>query len=171
MDYTSTSHPCPGREAEYEKQHGISGTGLFFAIVVPIALAAGAGYWVWRNWEGRMFGSIRLGEGGSSLGGGPSFDTESAWVRWPVMALSAVVAVIAATPMVVGGVWRAVSGRFGRVGGGGGGGGRFGGGGGGAEYGRPYTSRSSFARGRGDYAIVDPDEGELLGEESDEEVV
>jgi len=33
-----------------------------------------------------------------------------------------------------------------------------------------FTTRDSFARGRGDYAIVDEDEGELLGEESDEEV-
>jgi hypothetical protein len=46
-----------------------------------------------------------------------------------------------------------------------------GGGGGGAGYGgQRYTSRSSFARGRGDYAVVDDDEGELLGEDSDEEV-
>jgi hypothetical protein len=45
-----------------------------------------------------------------------------------------------------------------------------GGGGGYGGYGRTYTSRSSFARGRGDYAVVDPDEGELLGDDSDEEV-
>jgi hypothetical protein len=36
--------------------------------------------------------------------------------------------------------------------------------------GRRFTTRYSFARGRGDYAIVDEDEGELLGDESDEEV-
>jgi hypothetical protein len=35
---------------------------------------------------------------------------------------------------------------------------------------RRFTTRDSFARGRGDYAIVDEDEGELLGDESDEEV-
>jgi hypothetical protein len=33
-----------------------------------------------------------------------------------------------------------------------------------------FTTRDSFARGRGDYAVVDDDEGELLGDESDEEV-
>ena len=34
----------------------------------------------------------------------------------------------------------------------------------------PFTTRDSFARGRGDYAVVDEDEGELLGEDSDEDV-
>lgn len=33
-----------------------------------------------------------------------------------------------------------------------------------------FTTRDSFARGQGDYSIVDEDEGELLGEESDDEV-
>lgn len=33
-----------------------------------------------------------------------------------------------------------------------------------------FTTRDSFARGRGDYAVVDDDEGELLGDESDEDV-
>lgn len=149
MDYTSTSHPCPNHEEQYEKKHGISGVGLFFAITIPIIAAAGVGWWVWANWE-RQFGSIRLGDSG------PSFDTESPWVRWPVAALSGLVAVVAAIPMVLGGLWRSVSSRFGRGAGGG--------------YARPYTSRSSFQRGRGDYAVVDPDEGELLGDDSEEEV-
>lgn len=149
MDYTSQSHPCPNHEKQYEKKHGISGAGLFFAITIPIIAAAGVGYWAWKNWENN-FGSIRLGDNT------PSFDTDSPWVRWPVAALSAVVAVLAAVPMVVGGIWSTVMSRFGR--------------GGSAGYARPYTSRSSFQRGRGDYAVVDPDEGELLGDDSEEEV-
>ena len=40
--------------------------------------------------------------------------------------------------------------------------------GGGTGAGR-YTSRSDFARG-GRYAVVDPDEDELLGDEGDEEL-
>jgi hypothetical protein len=36
--------------------------------------------------------------------------------------------------------------------------------------GRRFTTRDSFARGSGDYAVVDTDEGELLGEDSDEDV-
>lgn len=153
MDYTSRSHPCPGKEEEYNKKRGISGIGLFFAIVVPIAAAAGIGYWVWQNY-GDKFGSIRLGDGpslyNSNRGGGGGTD----WVQYPVMAVSAVVAVVAALPMVLGAAWRGIRSLFP-----------------GGYGGRTYTSRSSFARGRGDYAAVDAaDEGELLGDDSDEEV-
>ncbi|KAF2088167.1 glycosyl hydrolase [Saccharata proteae CBS 121410] len=152
LDLTAGTQPCPGREEQYHKKHGISGVGLFFAITIPLAVAAAVGWWVWRSWDGK-FGRIRLGDAA------PSFDSESRWVAWPVAALSALVAVAAAVPMLFGGVWRSIRGRF------------YGGDGGiGGFGGRTYTSRSSFARGRGDYAVVDPDEGELLGEDSDEEV-
>ncbi|KAK5691535.1 vacuolar protein sorting/targeting protein PEP1 [Elasticomyces elasticus] len=159
LDYTSRTRPCPGREEEYNKKHGIGGFGLFFAIVIPVAAAAAVGWWVWQNWEAK-FGSIRLGDGFQAGAGGGygAFDRDAPWIKYPVMALSGIVAVLAAIPMVVGSLWRTASTRFGR------------GGGGGAGYARPFTSRDSFQRGRGDYAIVDPDEGELLGEESDEEV-
>ncbi|KAI6854545.1 Oligoxyloglucan reducing end-specific cellobiohydrolase [Hortaea werneckii] len=162
LDYTSRVSPCPGKEAEFERKHGISGTGLFFAIVIPIAAAAGVGYWVWKNWDGK-FGRIQLGGdtpslglGGGGGGYGGAFDRDAPWIKYPVMALSGVVAVVAALPMVANSLWRTISTRLGRN--------RAGG------YSRPYTSRSSFSRGRGDYAVVDPDEGELLGEESDDEV-
>jgi len=159
LDYTSRTRPCPNHEGEYNERHGISALGLFFAIVLPIAAAAGVGYWVWRNWDGK-FGRIRLGGDGGmmpNLGGHGAFDRDAPWVKYPIMALSGIVAVVAALPMVVSSVWSAVSTRVGR-------------GGSGGAYARPYTSRSSFQRGRGDYAVVDPDEGELLGEDSDEEV-
>lgn len=143
MEYTAGSHPCPGHEKEYQEKKGISGAALFFAVVVPIAAATGVGYWVWRNWDGK-FGRIRLGEPATG---------ENPWIAWPVAALSAVIAVLGALPLVVGSIWRTLRARFG------------------GGYGTiPYTSRSSFARGRGDYAAVDNDEGELLGEDSDDEV-
>ncbi|KAK4988073.1 vacuolar protein sorting/targeting protein PEP1 [Elasticomyces elasticus] len=154
MDYTSQSHPCPGREDEYQRKKGIGGWGVFFAITIPIAAATGAGYWVWRNWDGK-FGRIRLGDG--TMGGG-FFDSDRLWIKYPVAAVSGLIAVVAALPMVIGSIWRAVSSRLGRSRG------SYG------SSGRPYTSRSSFQRGRGEYAVVDPDEGELLGDESDEEV-
>lgn len=154
MDTTSEAFPCPGHEPEFKRKNGISAWGLFFAITIPILAAAGAGYWVWRNWDGK-FGRIQLGDGGFGTSGG-AFDSEALWVKWPVTAVSALVAVFAAVPMVVGSIYRAISSRFGRSSGG--------------TYTRPYTSRNSFQRGRGDYDVVDPDEGELLGEESDEEV-
>ena len=145
MEHTSQSHPCPGHEKEYEEKHGVSGFVIFLAVIIPFAAAGGIGYYVWQHWDGK-FGRIRLGD----TGGG--FDSDSPWVQWPVAAISGLIAVVAAIPLLIGAGWRAISSRFGGYGG------------------RTYTSRSSFARGRGDYAVVDPDEGELLGEDSDEDV-
>ncbi|KAF2682359.1 vacuolar protein sorting/targeting protein 10 [Lentithecium fluviatile CBS 122367] len=145
MRHTSSVHPCPGHEEEFERKHGLSGFGIFMAVVIPFMAAGGIGYYVWRNWDGK-FGRIRLGDGSGG------FDSESPWIRWPVAAISGLVAVVAAVPLLLGSLWRMVSSQFGGYGG------------------RTYTSRSSFARGRGDYAVVDPDEGELLGEDSDEDV-
>jgi hypothetical protein len=61
MDKTGEKHPCPNKEDEFNRENGIGGVGLFFAIVIPIAVATSVGWWVWRNWEGK-FGQIRLGE-------------------------------------------------------------------------------------------------------------
>lgn len=153
LDYTTRKHACPGKETEFAKKNGISGFGLFLAIFIPISVAMGVGYWVWQNWDGK-FGRIRLGDGGPGMSA--AMDSDSPLIKYPVLAVSAVVAVLSALPMVAGSVWRAAMNRFGR-------GGSYG-------YNRPYTSRSSFQRTRGDYAVVDEDEGELLGDESDEEV-
>lgn len=156
------SHPCPNHEDEYERAHaGPSGFVLFLAITLPFAAAGAVGWWVWRNWSG-TFGQIRLGEQPSAGGLGGLLDSDAPWVRIPVIAISAAVAVVGAIPLVVAAAWRAASGLFG--GGGRGGWSRLGGGS------RRFTTRDSFARGRGDYAVVDDDEGELLGEDSDEEV-
>lgn len=152
LDLTSQSHPCPGHEPEYARRHGISGVALFFAIVIPIAAAAGIGYFVWQKY-GDKLGSIRLGDGPSLYSSSRTSSGGNPWVEYPVAAISAVVAVVAALPLVLGAAWRGVRSLFP-----------------GGYGGRTYTSRSSFARGRGDYASVDADEGELLGEDSDEEV-
>jgi hypothetical protein len=151
MEYTSTVHPCPGKEDEFEKKRGTSGFVIFLAVVFPIAAAAGVGYWVWRNWASK-FGQIRLGEPGNLEG-------ENPLVKYGVVGISALVAVAQALPLLGSSLWRELSGRFGR------------GSGGWSPLGgqRTYTTRSSFAR-EGGYAVVDEDEGELLGDESDEEV-
>jgi hypothetical protein len=57
----SVPHKCPGKDDQFNKKHGPSAAGIFFAITIPIAVAAGVGYWVWRNWTAK-FGQIRLGE-------------------------------------------------------------------------------------------------------------
>ena len=77
---------------------------------------------------------------------------EGPWVQWPVAAVSGLVAVAVAAPLLIGSLVRSLRGMFGGYGG------------------RTYTSRQSFARGRGEYASVDNDADELLGEDSDEEV-
>ncbi|KAK6071103.1 Vacuolar protein sorting/targeting protein 10 [Seiridium cupressi] len=159
MDKTKNVFPCPGKEDEFERAHSVSGAVIFFAIVIPIGAAAAIGWWVWRNWDGK-FGQIRLGDHGST------FDSESPLVKYPVIAISAVAAVIAALPLIASSVWRSAASLFEKVTGRGG-----------SSYSwlgnsgpRRFTTRDSFARGRADYAIVDEDEGELLGDDSDDEV-
>lgn len=160
FDKLAVSHPCPGREDEYERAHrGPSGFALFLAITLPIAAASAVGWWVWRKWSS-TFGQIRLGEQPSG-GVGGLLDSDAPWVRYPVIAVSALVAVAGAIPLLAAALWRTVSGKV--AGGARGGWSRLSGGS------RRFTTRDSFARGRGDYAVVD-DEGELLGEDSDEEV-
>ena len=129
--------------------------GFWFFVLVfllPIGLAAGVGYWVYRNWDGK-FGRIHLGDNGPG-GSGAVFDADKPWLKYPIMGLSAVVAMVAAMPLLLGSAWRSLSGMFGRGGG----------------YGRvgTYTSRSDFSRG-GRYAVFDPDEDELLGEDEEED--
>ena len=160
LDKTSEEHACPDHEEEFERQHRTSGVAIFFAIVIPIALASIIGWWVYRNWDGK-FGQIRLGENSAT------FDSDQPWIKYPVMAVSGVVAVAATLPLLAAGLWRSATGSYQRLGGGSGGGG-------GRSWlsrgPRRFTTRDSFARGRGDYDVVDDVEGELLGDESDDDV-
>ena len=167
LDRASESHLCPGHEGDRYK--GIGGFGIFVIVVVALALAGGVGWWVWKKWDGN-FGRIRLGDGlASSAAGNGGAGGQSPWIRYPVAAISGVVAVVGAIPVVAASAGRGVMSLFGR----GGSRGAYSGLRGANGYaGRTYTSRQSFARGRQDYAAVDigADEGELLGDESDEEV-
>lgn len=157
----SVARPCPGKGDEFNKKHGPSGWGIFFAVIIPILVASGVGYWVWKNWASK-FGQIRLGEQCKFScfseyflypdGYLASFDGEAPYIKYPVLVISGVVAVAQALPLLVASLWRSTMNVLGK--------GRS----------RRFTTRDSFARGRGDYAIVDEDEGELLGDESDEEV-
>ena len=121
------------------------------------------------NWANN-FGQIRLGEQCTSLSTPlpnillfqetwlttPSFkaafDSEAAYIKYPVLAIAGVVAIAQALPLLVTSLLRSLNNLVGR------------------GTNRRFTTRDSFARGRGDYAVVDEDEGELLGEDSDEDV-
>ncbi|KAI9370967.1 hypothetical protein BJX61DRAFT_544121 [Aspergillus egyptiacus] len=140
--------PCPGKEEEYEQRHGISGVGLFFAIVMPIAVAGGLGYYLYSRWDGK-FGQIRLGESSGTSEG--LFSRDSLLFTIPITVIAGVVAVAKTLPLLATSLWRSASGyaRIGRS----------------RHYHRPYASRSSFAVRRGDYSNVVDDEDELLGVE------
>lgn len=146
LEYTSTELECEGHKGEFDdkqRSKGLSGFWFFVLVfLLPVGIASAVGYWVWQNWDGK-FGRIRLGDSGSA------FDADKPWIAWPIAAVSGVVAVVASLPMVAGSIWRWVSGLGG---------------------GRRYTSRSDFARG-GRYAVVDPDEDELLGDDDEEDGV
>ncbi|KAF7592380.1 vacuolar protein sorting/targeting protein PEP1 [Aspergillus hancockii] len=145
------SKPCPDKEEEYKQKHGISGVGLFFAIVTPLAVAGVAGYYVYSRWDGK-FGQIRLGEDGATSRNFLSRD--SLLVAVPIAIIAGVVAVASALPLLATSLWRSASGyvRLGRSRG----------------YSRPYASRGSFAARRGDYSSIVDDEDELLGVEDAE---
>ncbi|KAL4923769.1 vacuolar protein sorting/targeting protein 10 [Aspergillus undulatus] len=151
------SHACPGKEEEFDTKHGISGAGLFFAIVTPIAVAGAVGYYIYSRWDGK-FGQIRLGE--TTSGSQPLLSRDSVLVTIPITIIAGVVAVAKTLPLLATSLWRSASGymRVGRSRG----------------YPRPYASRASFAARRGDYSHVVDDEDELLGVEDidgDEEEV
>lgn len=139
---------CKDHKEEWEEKQrskGLSGFWFFvLVILLPFGAAAGIGWWVWKNWDGK-FGRIRLGEGGDR----GAFDAEQPWIKYPVIVISGVVAVAVAMPMLIGAGWRWVSGFFGG--------------------GRRYTSRSDFARG-GRYAVVDENEDELLGDDDEDAI-
>ncbi|KAL2070576.1 hypothetical protein VTL71DRAFT_13602 [Oculimacula yallundae] len=140
----SVPHPCPGKGDQFEKKHGVSGIGIFFIILLSVGAAAGVGWWVWTNIGN--FGQIRLGEQSAAS------DDEPPYVKYPKLVLVAIVMVVTGAAALASSLWRDARTTFG------------------ANRPARFTTRDSFARGRGDYDVVDDDEGELLGDESDEEV-
>ena len=153
----SEALPCSGHEDEYNQKHGLSGAGLFFAIMIPVAVAVGVGYWVYTRWQDGFanFGQIRLGESISSEGGG-----QNPLVAVPVALVAGVVAVAKATPLLLVSLFRSAKGYV-----------PVGGGASGRQNGfgdGPYRSRDAFARRGQDYSSVVEDD-ELLGEEGDGE--
>lgn len=149
--------PCPGHREEFEKKHGISGVGLFFAIVIPIMAAGGIGYYVWQNWSQRLWGlgQIRLGEsiGGTGANGwAGASGGENPLISVPVAIIAGTWAVAKAMPLLAMSLWRSAKGYMpvGR---------------GSASATGPYTSRGAFSARTQDYSGVVEDEDELLGDD------
>lgn len=152
--------PCPGHKEEFEKKHGIGAVGLFFAIVLPFAAAAGIGWYIWRNWQEKFlgFGQIRLGESISNAGAGAwagrtseAGGNNSLFITIPVAVVSGVWAVAKATPLLVMSLWRSARGYMPVSN---------------RQSTAPYTSRGAFSARRQDYSAgVVEDEDELLGDD------
>ena len=174
LDYIFPPMPCPGHEKEYAEKHGTSVLLVLFIVLVCLGAAAGIGWLVYTRFSGQ-FGRIALPSSDTSGGQTtrmrlpiPNFDTSSAFVRYPVIAVSAAAATLMAIPMIVMSSGRWVRDRFPgtrrsaytRLGGDG------------AAWrgsnSRTYRSRDSFARGR-DWTGQASDESDLLGDDSDEE--
>ncbi|KAL9090767.1 MAG: hypothetical protein Q9159_001823 [Coniocarpon cinnabarinum] len=176
LDYIYQPLPCPGHGKDFADKHGTSGWLVLFIVVICLGAAGVIGWFVYNRFAHGQFGRISLGDGDASGGQTtrlrlptPSFDTGSALVRYPVVAVSAVAAGVMAVPMIAISAGRWVRDRFpssrregaySRLGGDGpvwrGSGSR------------TYRSRDSFARGR-DWTGQASDESDLLGEDSDEE--
>ncbi|KAL5615177.1 hypothetical protein BROUX41_005234 [Berkeleyomyces rouxiae] len=164
FDKVNAPVACSGHEEEFKKVHRTSGIVLFFAILIPVGIAVAAGVWVHRNWH-RKFGQIRLGEMAYD-DDDDEYGLGAPWVRYPVIAISATVAVLSTLPMTVQGLWRSATSAYQRVSGGSG---SSSGSSGADGFGAPrFTTRDSFSRGTTDYGIAEDDERELFGDESDD---
>jgi hypothetical protein len=135
------SHPCPGKEEDYEKKHrGLHGLGLFVVIMLPIGMALVVGYIIWDHFS-RRYGQIRLGE---------DDEGQPAVMRYFIITVASIVAIASVIPTFARSVFLHLKSRLAS---------------------RRYTTRSSFSRGSQRYTPVDIEEdGELLqGDEDDDD--
>lgn len=80
-------------------------------------------------------------------------------VKYPILIISGIIAVAQAAPLLFASLWRTATSTYTRVAGGG------------RSRMPTFSSRDDFARGRGGYDNADvEDEGELLGDDSDDDV-
>ncbi|BFZ62307.1 vacuolar protein sorting/targeting protein PEP1 [Saitoella coloradoensis] len=116
------AHACPGKEREFERERGkkgLHGFGLFVLILMPFLAAGGVAWYVYARWQAR-YGQIRLGDEGVRVGDSPA-------VRYPIIAVSALAAVVMTVPALLKALGGAVAGMISRN--------------------KRFTTRDSFARG------------------------
>jgi hypothetical protein len=121
LDHKSTkSHPCPGKEDQYyQGSRGLHGWLLAYIILLTFGMAGVAGYIFWKRCADGRFGQIRLGDGDPS--------SQPFYIRYPLIAISGIVAAAVLLPDVIVSAWKWIRGKFARQ--------------------RRFTSRESFARG------------------------
>ncbi|KAK7203460.1 hypothetical protein BZA70DRAFT_282547 [Myxozyma melibiosi] len=149
-----TSKACPNHEKEFGKLHGgMGGFTIFLLVLLPFCMAGVIAYVLYNHYYGQ-YGQIRLGETDFDMHIG--LGTENGLLKYPIVAVSAVVAFVSALPMIV---QQLVNSRFGR---------------GPSRPSRLYrseiSSRNSFplgsrnggVAGRYQYAPVDESEGQGL---------
>ncbi|KAK9490568.1 hypothetical protein V1508DRAFT_457722 [Lipomyces doorenjongii] len=94
----SKLHACPGHENEFGHIHrGIHGFGLFFLILLPFCMAGVVAYVLYNHYYGQ-YGQIRLGE--TDFDTRIGLGTDNGLVKYPIMAVSAVVAFVSALPVI-----------------------------------------------------------------------
>jgi hypothetical protein len=114
------SHPCPGKEDQYyQGGRGLRGWALAYVILLTFGMAGLAGYIFWKRCADGRFGQIRLGEGDSA--------SQPFYIRYPLIAISGIVAAAVLLPDVLISGWKWVRAKLARQ--------------------RRYTTRQSFARG------------------------
>jgi hypothetical protein len=113
------SHPCPGKEDQYyEGSRGLHGWALAYVILLTFGMAGVAGYIFWKRCADGRFGQIRLGEGDPT--------SQPFYIRYPLIALSGIVAAAVLLPDVIVSGWKWIRAKLARQ--------------------RRFTSRQSFAR-------------------------
>ncbi|KAK9328304.1 hypothetical protein V1520DRAFT_346352 [Lipomyces starkeyi] len=94
----STMHPCPGHEKEFGKlRRGIRGFVLFLLILLPFCMAGVVAYVLYNHYYGQ-YGQIRLGE--TDFDTHIGLGTDNGLLKYPIMAVSAVVAFVSALPVI-----------------------------------------------------------------------
>jgi len=114
------SHPCPGKEDQYyEGRRGLHGWALAYVILLTFGMAGVAGYIFWKRCADGRFGQIRLGEGDPS--------TQPFYIRYPLIALSGIMAAAILLPDAIVSGWKWLRGKLRRQ--------------------KRFTTRQSFQRG------------------------
>ncbi|KAK9448995.1 uncharacterized protein V1518DRAFT_374045 [Limtongia smithiae] len=108
----TNAHACPGHESEFDnRRRGIHGFALFALIVLPFIMAGVVSWLLYQHYYGQ-YGQIRLGDTEFDTRFG--FGTDNGLLKYPIMAVSAIVAFVTALPFIAQHMWTSFTTRRGR---------------------------------------------------------